>query len=136
MHPPRVATDKHSAIALQSHVGLSGPGGEIGVPLGRHFAVRAGGSMARYNGQFQEDGATINGKLRLSYFKAQADWFPRGGRFHISPLVVFGNNTRVAADVLIDPKQQFDLDGHTFQGSTADPLHGSGRIDTRHTARA
>ena len=129
-----LAAEKHSAVGFETHIGLSGPGGTIGVPLGTHFAVRAGGDMVRYTGVFQEDAATINAYLRLGYAKAQVDWFPRGGHFHISPLVVAANNTRVGADVVIDPSQRFDLDGHTFQSSTTDPLHGSARVDTRHVA--
>ena len=134
LHGHRLAADKHSAVALETHIGLSGPGGSIGVPVGTHLALRAGGDMVRYTGQFQEDAATINAYLRLGYVKAQADWFPRAGHFHISPLLVVANNTRVGADVLLDPRQSFDLDGRTFQSSTLDPLHGSARVDTRHVA--
>ncbi len=126
--------EAHAAMAFETHVGLSGPGGSIARPLGRHFTVRTGADMIRYTGQFQEDGATINAALRLGYMKSQVDWFPMGGRFHISPLMVFGNNTRVSADVLLDPAQQFDLNGRQFRSSAADPLHGSARVDTAHTA--
>ncbi len=123
-----------SSPALETHIGLSGPGASIATPLGSHLAVRVGADMIRYTGQFQEDGATINASLRLGYIKSQVDWFPWAGQFHISPLLILGNNTRVRADVLLDPAQQFDLDGHQFRSSATDPLHGAGRVDTAHTA--
>ncbi len=56
------------------------------------------------------------------------------GRLHVSPLLIFANNTRVQANVVIDPTQQFDLGGDQFRSSPTDPLHGVGRVELRHTA--
>lgn len=106
----------------------------MATPLGRNFQVRAGGDYIRYSGTFQEDGANINASLHFASAKVEADWFPTGGRFRISPLLVFANHTRVQANVAIDPNQQFDFGGEQFRGNAVDPLHGSGRVDLRHTA--
>ena len=122
------------AIGIAAHVGTSGGGFDLSVPLGRQFALRTGGDLIRYTGTFQEDAATINAFLQFGYGKVEADWYPGGRWFRVSPLAVFGNSTRVQASVAVDPNQQFDFGGDQFRGSATDPLHGNGRVDLRHTA--
>lgn len=130
---PQKPRDTHH-IGIAGRIGASGGGFDVAVPLSRQFALRAGGDFIRYTGTFQQDAATIDATLQSGYGKLEADWFPRGRWFHISPLLIVANNTRVQATVTIDPGQQLDFGGEQFRGSTTDPLHGTGRVDLRHTA--
>ncbi len=118
------------------HVGTSGLGVDLGVPVSRHLAVRVGGDFIRYTGTFEDEGATINAFLQFSYAKAQLDYYPSSGngRFHISPLVVFADNTRVQGNVVIDPLQTISFGSDQYASLVTDPLHGVGRVELRHTA--
>jgi hypothetical protein len=62
---------------------------------------------------------------------ASLDWFPFGGHFRLSTLVVFANNNRVKATALIPPGNTITLNGQDYVSSTNDPLHGAGSIDFR-----
>ncbi len=118
------------------HVGTSGIGVELGVPLNRHLSARIGGDFIRYRGSFVDEGADIDAFLQFGYAKAQLDYYPSGGngRFHISPLLVFANQTHLQANVVVSPSQTIDFGNDQYASSTTDPLHGSGRVDLRHTA--
>ena len=116
------------------HLGTSGVGVDLAAPVSQHFGVRVGGDFIRYTGSFQEDAATIDAFLQFGYARAALDWFPFKGSLHVSPLLVLADNTRVQANVHIDPSQQFDLSGEQFRGSATDPLQGVGRVELRHTA--
>jgi hypothetical protein len=75
---------------------------------------------------FREEGADINATFRMRSGYAALDWFPFGGRFRLSPLVVFGNNNQVRATALIPAGSSLSLSGQDYISSYTDPLHGSG----------
>ncbi len=122
--------------AVEAVVGLNGVGVYAAKPFNRHVSVRLGGNFTSYSGSFVDEGATVNGSLRFGYGKVALDYYPNGGngRFHVSPLLVFANNTRVHATVLIDPSEQLDFSGDTYSSSPTDPLRGAGQVDFRKTA--
>jgi hypothetical protein len=123
-----------SMLGIDSHGGIGGIGFDVATPLARKFNIRAGSDFFGYSSTFQEQGASIGANLRLRSGHASLDWFPFGGRFWISPQVVFANNNRVRATALIPPGSTITLNGQDYISSLTDPLHGSGSVDFRKTS--
>jgi hypothetical protein len=133
--PPRVVPNigvrPFSSIGIDSRVGIGGVGFDIATPLSRKFNLRTGSDFFIYQTSFQEQGADITANLRLRSGHASLDWFPCGGLFRLSPLVVYGNNNRVVATALVPSGSTVTLNGQDYISSPTDPLHGSGSIDFR-----
>jgi hypothetical protein len=113
------------------HVGLNGAGFDVAAPVAGKFNVRAGADFLTVSSSFQEQGADVEADLRFRSGHASLDWFPFGGRFRLSPQVVFANNNRVQATALIPAGSTITLNGQDYTSSTTDPLHGAGLIDFR-----
>jgi hypothetical protein len=129
---PRGTTQTYrpfSALGFATRVGLAGTGFDIATPLATKFNLRAGGDFFSYATSFQEQGANIGVNLHLRSGHAALDWFPFGGRFRLSPQLVFGNNNRILATAVIPSGSTVTLNGQDYISSYTDPLHGSGRID-------
>jgi hypothetical protein len=120
-----------SRIGIDSHTGLGGVGFDVATPLSKAFNLRAGSDFFRYATSFQEQGANVAVNLHMQAAHASLDWFPFGGRFRLSPLVVFANNNRVEATALIPSGSTVTLDGQDFISSLSDPLHGGGSVEFR-----
>jgi hypothetical protein len=114
-----------------SHIGIGGVGFDIATLLFRKFNLRSGADFFSYTANFQEQGANIGANLRMRTAHANLDWFPFGGRFRLSPLLVFSNNNRIEATALIPAGSAITLNGQNFLSSQSDPLHGAGSIDFR-----
>jgi hypothetical protein len=118
-------------MGYDSHIGIGGIGFDIATPLFRKFNLRSGADFFSYAANFQEQGANIGANLRMRTAHANLDWFPFGGRFRLSPLLVFSNNNRIEATALIPAGSTITLNGQNFISSHSDPLHGAGSIDFR-----
>lgn len=118
-----------SALGFGTRVGLGGTGFDIATPLATRFNLRGGADFFSYSTTFQEQGANIGINLHLRSGHSALDWFPFGGRFRISPQLVYGNNNRVLATAIIPSGSTITLNGQDYISSYTDPLHGSGRID-------
>jgi hypothetical protein len=118
-------------MGYDSHIGIGGIGFDIATPLFRRFNLRSGADFFSYTAHFQEQGANIGASLRMRTAHANLDWFPFGGRFRLSPLLVFSNNNRIEATALIPAGSTITLNGQNFISSNSDPLHGAGAIDFR-----
>ncbi len=120
-----------SSMGLATRVGFAGAGFDVATPLSTRFNLRAGTDFFSYSTSFQEEGANVGINLRLRSGHAGLDWFPFGGRFRLSPQMVFGNNNRVLATAIIPSGSTITLNGEDYISSYSDPLRGSGRIDFR-----
>jgi len=120
-----------SRIGVAWRSGLGGAGFDVATPLARKFNVRSGFDFFDYSFSFQEEGADVNVALRMRTGHASLDWFPFGGRFKISPLMVFANNNRVRATALIPGGSTLSMNGQDYISSPSDPLHGSGSVTFR-----
>jgi hypothetical protein len=120
-----------SRIGIASHTGLGGVGLDVATPLSKNFNIRAGSDLFNYSTSFQEQGANVAINLHMKSGHASVDWFPFGGRFRLSPQVVFANNNRILATALIPSGSTVTLNGQDYISSSADPLHGSGSVDFR-----
>lgn len=133
---PLAAPTGSGAIAMRSarqlgvdvHAGINGIGGDIALAVAPHFNVRLGGELFGYSTSFQEEGANVNATLRLGGGRAAIDWFPFHNGFHVSPLLVFLNQTNVRASVIVPPGETISLNNGDYVSSQTDPLHGSASI--------
>lgn len=133
---PLAASTGSGAIAMRSsqrfgidlHAGINGIGGDIALAVAPHFNVRLGGELFGYSTSFQEEGANVNATLRLGGGRAALDWFPFHNGFHVSPLLVFLNQTNVRASVIVPPGETISLNDGDYVSSQSDPLHGSASI--------
>ncbi len=121
-------------IGVDVHLGVNGVGGDIALPVARHFSVRVGGEYFHYTDQFTEQGANVDASLKLGNGKAALDWYPFRNGFRISPQVVFAIQTNVTATVLVPPGQTVSLNNSDYVSSASDPLHGNGLVTTRKSA--
>jgi hypothetical protein len=123
-----------SAIGIELHGGLRGAGFDVATPLAKKFNLRAGADFLSVGMFFQEEGADVDADLRMRSGHAALDWFPFGGRFHLSPQVVFANDTQIQATALIPSGSTVTLNGEDYVSSASDPLHGTGSVDFRKVA--
>jgi hypothetical protein len=120
-----------SRMGIDAHVGLNGIGFDVATNLSRKFNFRSGADFFSYGTSFQEQGANVTADLRLRSGHASLDWFPFGGSFRLSPLLVYGNGNRVIATALVPSGSTITLNGQDYISSLTDPLHGSGSVDFR-----
>lgn len=120
-----------SSVGIDAHIGIGGIGFNVATPLARKFNLRTGLDFFSYGTSFQEQGADVTANLRLRSGHATLDWFPFGGRFRLSPLLVYGNNNRVLATALVPSGSAVTLNGQDYVSSSTDPLHGRGSVDFR-----
>jgi hypothetical protein len=120
-----------SSVGVDAHISVGGIGFDIATPLSRRFNLRTGSDFFSYGTSFQEEGADVTANLRLRSGHASLDWFPFGGRFRLSPLIVYGNNNQAVATALVPSGSTLTLNGQDYISSSTDPLHGSGSVNFR-----
>jgi hypothetical protein len=120
-----------SSMGLGTRVGFGGIGFDLATPLAKTLNLRAGTDFFGYDTSFQEQGANVGITLHLRSSHGALDWFPFGGRFRVSPQIVFGNNNRILATAIIPSGSTITLNGQDYISSYTDPMRGSGRIDFR-----
>lgn len=120
-----------SRIGVDTHIGLGGAGFDIATPLSRNFNLRAGSDFFSYSTTFQEEGANVAVNLHMQSGHTSLDWFPFGGRFRLSPQLVFANNNRVQATAVIPSGSTITINGQDYISSLTDPLHGDGSVQFR-----
>jgi hypothetical protein len=123
-----------TAVGFAWRTGVGGTGLDLATPLARKFNLRAGFDYFRYAFAFQQEGADVNAAFRMGSGHASIDWFPFGGRFRLSPMVVFANNNRIKGTAVIPPGSTLSMNGQDYFSSATDPLHGSGTVTFRKTS--
>lgn len=123
---------KHPGVSLS--VGINGIGIDVAEGIGQHFNVRAGGEYFRYTGDFTSDGAQINAALAVGGGHVALDYYPWHNGFHVSPQVRFAIQTSANIKVQVPAGQVISLDGTDYVSANADPLRGTGYVDTRKAA--
>jgi hypothetical protein len=123
-----------SQLGISARVGTGGIGFDTATPLARHFNLRTGADFFGYSNTFQDQGANVAINLHLRTAHANLDWFPFHNGFHVSPMVVYGNNNQVQATVLVPAGTTITLSGTNYISSLTDPLHGNGSVGFRKVA--
>lgn len=109
--------------------GTTGVGGEIAVPYGAYWNLRAGVSYLGYSRTFRSsDGYPIDGHLRLAAAQATVDWFPAAGGFHVSLGVLVPDLTKASARVALNANEFITVNGARYTTDATDPLRGTGYV--------
>ncbi|NYF80798.1 hypothetical protein [Granulicella arctica] len=123
-----------TAVGIDWHAGLNGVGFDVATPLEGRFNLRIGFDFFDYTTSFQEQGANISATLHMRASHASLDWFPFGGKFHVSPLFEFANNNRVQATAIIPAGSTITVNGQDYESSSTNPLEGNGEVSFRRVA--
>ena len=116
------------AYGIDWHVGVNGAGFDFASALSSRLTLRTGLDFLAYSRQFTTSGVPVDAKVHLQSGHVDLDWYPRGGRFHVGPRLVYLNNNSFAAQSTIPAGTTLTLDGQDFSGSSTDPMQGSGKI--------
>ena len=117
-----------STYGIDWHVGVNGAGFDFASGLNSRLSLRAGIDFFGYLHKFSASGVPIDANVQLRSGHIDLDWYPRGGRFHVGPRMVFLNSNSVAAQSTIPSGSTLTLGGQDFVGSATYPLHGTGVI--------
>lgn len=113
-----------------------GIGGDVAVKLHDQANLRAGLSHFSLTRDFDVDGTVYTANVKLHAIHVYLDWFPGGGGFHLSPGVVFGNDTQGSFNTTILAGKTIEIGDVTYASSAANPLKGSGGVTVKSTAFA
>jgi hypothetical protein len=117
-----------TAYGIDWHVGVNGAGFDFASGLSPRLSLRTGLDFFSYSRQFSTSGIPVDANVHLQSGHIDFDWYPRGGRFHVGPRMVFLNNNQFSGSSTIPSGTTLTLDGQDFTGSPTDPLQGSGTI--------
>ena len=81
-----IATEAHaeSDMNVGAHLGLLGPGLDLGIGIDEHFDARLGFNAYTYGRDGTEGGIDYDLDLKLRSLFAQVDWHPTGGGFFLA----------------------------------------------------
>jgi hypothetical protein len=113
-----------------------GPGAEVAVGMTPHFSLRAGANYFQYSVDSSRDGVSYKGVARLQTLEGHLDWFPWGGKFHVSPGIVYFLKEPLTANIAIPGGTDFTLGDTNFVSSTTDPTTGSASLRLHKAAPA
>ena len=115
--------------------GTTGLGGQVAVPYGAYWNLRAGVSYLGYSQTFRSsDGYPIDGQLRLAAAQATVDWFPLAGGFHVTLGVLAPNLTKASARVALNANETITVNGTHYSTDAAHPLRGTGYVTVNRVA--
>jgi hypothetical protein len=116
-----------SALAVGVKADTLGAGLELATPLSRSFNLRASVNIFAFNYPFSIDGVYYDARLHFKSGQVSVDWFPRHRAFHISPGMIYLNNT-LTAPSSVPAGQYFELGSQGFINSVDDPLTGTSSV--------
>ncbi|MFY9909248.1 MAG: hypothetical protein WCF22_07120 [Candidatus Sulfotelmatobacter sp.] len=117
------------SVGVGVKVSTLGVGAEVATPIVRRVTVRAGFNVLGYSTGFNSDGIAYDGHLNFKTVEGHIDYFPFGGKFHVSPGFLAYLNDPIKATALVPGGQSFTLGGVTYYSDTAVPASGTGKID-------
>jgi hypothetical protein len=123
------STKPFSRLGIGVKISLLGAGVEAATPITANSNLRGGFNIFSYDQNFNEDGITYDGQLRLRSAEAHYDWFPFHGSFHVSPGVLVYNGNQVTANASVPGGSTFTLNDTTYTSSPTDPITGTGKVD-------
>ncbi|MGC1371246.1 MAG: hypothetical protein WA824_03815 [Candidatus Sulfotelmatobacter sp.] len=117
------------AVGVGVKVSTLGVGAEVATPVLRRVNLRAGFNVLGYSRGFSNDGISYDGHLNFKTVEGHIDFFPFGGKFHVSLGFLAYLDDPIKATAFVPGGQSFTLGGVTYYSDTAVPTSGSGKID-------
>lgn len=106
---------------------LLGVGIEPAVEVTRKSNIRLGFNFFNYSITETKDGIGYNAALHLRSGDVLYDWFPLGGRFHLSGGLLYNRNL-IKANASVPAGGSFTLGGVTYLSQPSNPIFGSGDL--------
>ena len=127
------AAETHHRVALGVRVSaLLGIGVEGAVELTRKSNLRGGFNLFSYDFSETKDNLVYNAGLRLRSAEALYDWFPFGGKFHLSGGALLYNGNNITAKVSPSGGQSFTLGGVSYTSDPTNPIAGNATLGLDH----
>ena len=123
------APNSNAGVAFT--VSTLGLGADVAVPVSETVNVRGGFRAFGLNHDFDNDGITFAGQLKLRSVSAHLDWFPLGGGFHVSPGVMLYNGNEVDADARVPGGDTFTLGNTSLISDPSNPVTGAAAVTFR-----
>ena len=120
--------DDNGAMAILGKVSSLGAGADLAVAIRPKQSVRVGVNALTYGRRYDRDGIVYHGDLHLMSVDALWDYFPLGGRFHISGGALLYNGNKLDARADVPAGETFDISNATYRSSATDPIHGTGTL--------
>lgn len=122
------AQEDNGAMAVLGKISSLGAGADLAVAIRPKHTVRVGVNALMYGRRFDRDGIIYHGDLHLMNADALWDFFPFGGRFHLSGGALLYNGNKLSVVGNVPAGQQFDIGSDSYRSSTTDPIHGAGSL--------
>jgi hypothetical protein len=135
--PPQMSSgSSNGKVGVSIQAGTLGIGGDVAVKLNSHANIRGGFDTFRLTHEFDDEGTIYTGKLKFQSIHAFVDWFPFEGAFHLSPGVVFGNDTNVSLSSTIAGGDSQDIGDGTYYSNPSNPIKIAGAVTAKSTGFA
>jgi hypothetical protein len=121
-------------VGVGVKVSTLGAGAEVATSVLRRVDFRAGFNVLGYSRDFNKDGIAYDGHLNFKTVEGHVDFFPFGGKFHVSPGFLAYLDDPIKATAFVSGAQSFTLGGVTYYSDTAVPTTGTGKIDFNQAA--
>jgi hypothetical protein len=117
-----------SRFSIVAEAGTAGVGPAVIITANPNLTFTVGYTWLDTDYDVESDDNNYDGKLKLSNFKAIANWHPWGGVFHFSG-GVFATDNQV--DVTLRPKNgtTYEINGRTYTSSQISSISGSATFD-------
>jgi hypothetical protein len=115
-------------MAVVGKISTLGAGADLHVALTAKSTMRAGVNVLSYGRRYDRDGVIYHGDLHLLSVNALYDYFPMGGKFHVSGGALLYNDNKIDGRANVPAGQLFDLGDDSYRSSTTDPIHGTGTL--------
>lgn len=122
------------SVGVGVKISTLGLGAEVATPVLRRVNFRAGFNILGYSTDFSKDGIPYDGHLNFKTVEGHIDFFPFGGKFHVSPGFLAYLDDPIKATAFVPGGQSFTLGGVAFYSDTAVPTSGTGKIDFNQAA--
>jgi hypothetical protein len=126
--PPPTSASDASRFALVAEIGTAGIGPSLIYTVNPKFTVTVGYTWLDYDYDVESDDADYDGKLKLSNFKALANWHPWGGTFHFSG-GVFATDNEVSVNARPEPGNTYSINGTDYSTSLIQSVTGAASFE-------
>jgi hypothetical protein len=126
--PAPTTASEPSRFALVAEAGTAGIGPSLVYTVNPKFTVTVGYTWLDHNYDVESDDNEYDGKLKLSNFKAIANWHPWGGTFHFSG-GVFASDNKVDVTLRPTERQTYEINGREYSSTLINSLGGSATFE-------
>lgn len=133
---PASASASGSGVGVAIQAGTLGVGGDVAVRVSRSANIRGGFDTFSFTRDFDDDGTVYTGKLKVQSFHAFVDWFPFKGAFHLSPGLVFGNDTSASLSSTVSAGTSTEIGDVRYYSNPANPIRIAGAVTAKQTGFA